>query len=201
MDDGFERGTDSGAGADLGLGLQWRKGRVAFGARVRAMVADESEEWGANMLLSASAGADGQGLSLTLSPSYGVADSGVRRLWGQGVSRLTTGRGSTLPVPGSFHTVRTNLEIAYGARNHAGLFTPFGELAAQGPNRAYKAGVRMELDSGWRLSLEGERRMGVFASDSALMLTFQWGDGAATVPLPHRGEPPAGQDRHPDRQP
>ena len=201
QDDGFEREADSGAGAELGIGLQWRRGRVAFGARVRGMVADESEEWGANMLLSVSAGADGQGLSLTLSPSYGVADSGVQRLWDQGVSRLSSTGGSAPPVPGSFHAVRTNLEIGYGVRNHAGLFTPFGELAAQGPDRAYSAGVRMKLDSGWRLSLQGERRVGVFESDSALMLTFQWGDGAAVGLLPHRGQSPAGPDRQPDRRP
>ena len=191
-DEGFEQeigsasDTEPAAGAELGVGLQWRSGRVAFGARARGLVGGASEEWGANMILSVTAGADGQGLSLTLNPSWGVADSGIQRLWDQGVSHLTSTAGSAPPVPGSFQAVRTNLEIGYGVRNRAGFFTPFGELASQGPNRAYKAGLRMKLDSGWNLSLQGEHRQGLTATDSALNLTFQWGGGStSTVPLPH----------------
>ena len=74
--------------------------------------------------------------------------------------------------------LRTDVEIGYGVRNNAGLFTLYGELAAVGPDRTYRAGVRMRLGSGWLVNLQGEGREGLFARGAAPRLTVEWGGGA-----------------------
>lgn len=200
-DAGFEYEAGSGTGAEVGVGLEWQRGRVAFGARARGLVGGESDEWGANMLLSVGAGCDGQGLSLTLRPSYGVAQSGVQQLWDRGVNRLAWAGGSAQAAPVSFRTMRTNLEIGYGIRRNAGLFTPFGEVESRGPSDAYRAGIRMQLDSGWRIDFLGEHRVGLAERDNALSLTLQWSGDSTTPPHLHQREPTAGSECRPDHRP
>ena len=84
-------------------------------------------------------GGDGRGLSLSLlPPSWGAVESGLSRLWEDGV----TGR-----APGAaLAAARLDAELGYG----------FG--LEEGDARRYRVGTRLGLGDGLDLSLEAERK-------------------------------------------
>ena len=130
---------------------------------MRALLAHEDadyEEWGASGTLRLAPGADGQGLALTLSPTWGAASSGVDGLW----SRQTT---AGLAPQGTRQTPtgRVNAEIGYGvaAPFGTGLLTPYaGTTLSDGQDRTYRLGTRLHVTGGatpgLTLNLEGTRQ-------------------------------------------
>ena len=128
--------------ADPGLGL------TAEGA-VRGLLAHEDQdyqEWAASGSLRFGPGAGGQGLSLTLAPTWGSAS------WRQ----TTAGPAqSTQPAPGG----RLNAEVAYGlpAPMGSGLLTPYvGAVFADGADQTFQVGARLQPNGqgGLTLSLQ-----------------------------------------------
>ena len=130
--------------AETGFGLELG-GRVRYAdptlgltieAAVRGLLAHEDrdyQEWGASGSLRIDPGA-GQGLSLTLAPTWGATTSGVDGLW----SRQTT---AGLAPQGTRQTPtgRVNAEIGYGlaAPFGTGLLTPVcrdGPVGRRGPD-------------------------------------------------------------------
>ena len=86
---------ETGTGVEIGGGLGYvdrEKGLTAeVSARALAAPADGVREWGVSGLLRLDPGAQGRGLSLSLSPSWGEAGSGMAQLWEDGL----TGPGQT----------------------------------------------------------------------------------------------------------
>ncbi len=57
-------------------------------SNIHALVGrDDYDEWGIQGLVRLDAGADGQGLSLSLSPGYGDTANGIQNIWRQGLPR------------------------------------------------------------------------------------------------------------------
>ena len=143
--------AETGFGVELGGRMQYADpalGLTVEGA-VRALLAHEDadyEEWGASGTLRLAPGADGQGLALTLSPTWGAASSGVDGLW----SRQTT---AGLAPQGTRQTPtgRVNAEIGYGvaAPFGTGLLTPYaGTTLSDGQDRTYRLGTRLHVTGG-----------------------------------------------------
>ena len=150
--DGGDAGT--GTGVEVGAGMRLAARGITIGGRVRTLVTHESdglEEWGASWSIGISPSASGQGLSLTLAPSWGTASSGVDRLWSlgstQGLVRADDfGAGS-----------RVEAELGYGFRltQGRGVLTPYAGLSWEdGGNRAYRTGTRWRVGPGTALGLE-----------------------------------------------
>ena len=80
----------TGAGVELGGGLGYADRASGLTAEVsgRALVAHGGgmREWGASGALRLDPGADGRGLSLSLTPSWGETGSGMARLWDEGMA-------------------------------------------------------------------------------------------------------------------
>ena len=141
--------------ADPGLGL------TVEGA-VRALLAHEDadyEEWGAWGTVRVDPGPLGQGLSLTLSPTWGAAQSGVEGLW----SRQTTA--GLAPQENRRQPAgRLTAEVGYGfTLFDTGLLTPYaGTVLADGAARTYRVGTRLNVAgrnaTGLTLNLEGQRQ-------------------------------------------
>ena len=171
--------------AETGFGLELG-GRVHYAdpalgltieAAVRGLLAhedDDYQEWGASGSLRLAPGAGGQGLSLTLAPTWGAASSGVNGLW----SRQTTA-GLAPQTPAG----RLNAEVGYGfAPFDTGLLTPYaGTVLSDGAARTYRVGGRLQLTGGWAtgltLNLEGTRQepAGQQPLNQGLRFQLTWG--------------------------
>ena len=146
---------ETGAGMELGGGLEWVSGGLSVEARGRGLVAHESglNEWGAGGAVRLDAGDDGYGLSLSVLPSWGSVESGLARLWEDGVTGRAPGTGAA--------GARLAVELGYGfgAFGGAGVATPYlGFGYENGGDRRYRLGTRLGLGDTLDLTLEAERK-------------------------------------------
>ncbi len=176
--------------AETGFGLELG-GRVHYAdptlgltveATVRGLLAHEDsdyQEWGASGTVRINPNAMGRGLSLTLSPTWGAAASGVDGLW----SRQTTA-GLAPPSPTQASTGQLAAELGYGLPTPVGtgLLTPYaGTVLTDGAARTYRLGTRLQLTggsaTGLTLSLEGTRQepAGQQPANQGLRLQVTWG--------------------------
>ena len=136
----YDGGSDSDVGLEIAAGAHYADPASGFGveARGRALAlhsADDYREYGASLTASLSPGADGEGLSLSLSPQLGAAAGGADALWRENA------------YAGSSHGQAMSLDarIGYGLRAVAarGVLTPFGEFGLrERGGRDMRAGVR-----------------------------------------------------------
>ena len=174
--------AETGFGLELGGRVQYADpglGLTIEGA-VRALLAHEDadyEEWGAWGTVRVDPGPLGQGLSLTLSPTWGAAQSGVEGLW----SRQTTA--GLAPQENRRQPAgRLTAEVGYGfTLFDTGLLTPYaGTVLADGAARTYRVGTRLRLNgqgTGLQVSLEGQRQesAGQQPVNQGLRLQITWG--------------------------
>ena len=172
--------AETGFGLELGGRVQYADLGLTIDGSVRGLLAHEDrdyQEWGASGSVRIAPGAGGQGLSLTLAPTWGAASSGVESLWSR---QTTAGLASTNR---GRQTGRVSAEFGYGfPAFDTGLLTPYaGTVLADGANRTYRVGTRLRLDGGWasglKLSLEGARQesQGTQPVNQGLHLQVGWG--------------------------
>ena len=119
--------------------------------------AQDCEEWGAIGALHFDPGQQGRSQTASIVPTWGVAASGVERLWGQ---PGTTG------LPGADPLVdaaagRLEAELGYGLAtlNGRGLLTLYARVAlTEGTDQAWHLGTRLALAESLNFSLEASRR-------------------------------------------
>ena len=175
-------GGDAEAGSGLEVG-----GRVLYAtawglsieASVRGLLAHEEagyQEWGAGGALRFDPGRQGRGFSASIVPAWGVAGSGVERLWGQSRARGLAPHDALLPTPAG----RLDAEVGYGlaALKGRGLLTPYARVALrEGSDQAWHLGARLDLAASLDLSLEASRRAREgegAAHELALLATLGW---------------------------
>ena len=172
--------AETGFGLELGGRVQYadpRLGLTIEGA-VRGLLAHEDsdyQEWGASGSVRIDPGPTGQGLSLTLAPTWGAASSGVESLWSPQTTAGLAPQGAR-PSP----TAQLNAEIGYGipAPFGPGLLTPYaGTVLSDGAARTYRLGTRWTAVSGLSLTLDGQRQepAGQQPVNQGLQLQVGWG--------------------------
>ena len=169
----------TGMGVETGGAVSWADPSrgLTVEARGRALVAHRSDvkEWGLSGSVRLSPGPGGRGLSFALSPRWGASESGVGRLWDEGVA----GPGSS---GGDAARARVETELGYGLGvrwGEAGVLTPYGGFGhEQGEARRYRLGARLELGPSLEAGLEAGRREGAADLDSEhdvkLNLRLKW---------------------------
>ena len=148
---------ETGTGVEVGGGMSWRSasGAVSVEARGRGLLTHESglNEWGAGGAVRLGAGDDGYGLSLSVLPSWGSVESGVSRLWEDGVTGRAPGASS------SGARLAAELGYGFGVFEGAGVATPYlGFGYENGGDRRYRVGTRLGLGDSFALGLEAERK-------------------------------------------
>ena len=172
--------------AETGFGLELG-GRVRYAdpnlgltieAAVRGLLTHEDsdyKEWGASGTIRIAPDPNGQGLSLTLAPTWGAASSGIESLWSRQTTAGLAPQG-TRPRP----TTSLNAEMGYGvaAPFGTGLLTPYaGALLSDGTAHSYRLGTRWTSASGLTLNVEGIRQDQAGQQPPTQGLQFQvtWG--------------------------
>ncbi len=137
--------AETGAGVEIGTGLAWSEPvrGLTSDLRLYGLAAHEAggrDEWGASGSLRMAPDPSGRGLSLSLTPSWGVqGESG--RLWGAAPGALSSGTGGG-ELPGA----RFDTELGYGLAVSEGVTgTPYAGLGVGGA-RDYRLGWRLGLD-------------------------------------------------------
>ena len=150
--------AETGTGVEAGAGIRYSGGDITVEGRVRGLIAHEEmgyEEWGASGSVRIDPGADGRGLSLTLTPVWGNASSGTGRLWSLADTRSLADNEEFEPG------TRFDAEVGYGFGGPRGLgtVTPYAGLSlSKGSERKWRAGARWQVAPAFSLSLEGTRR-------------------------------------------
>ena len=158
--------AETGRGIELGAGIRYTDAALGLSleAHSRGLVAHQDsayEEWGAWATLHLDPGEPGRGLSLSLSPTWGAASSGLDQLWrspsmpGYAASTPGYAANSWLDTGG-----RLSAELGYGvdAFQGMGMGTYYSGLErAGGGLQRWRLGKRWELGSQLQMSVEGER--------------------------------------------
>ena len=165
---------ETGAGVELGGGLEWVSDGLSVEARGRMLAAHEGdvEEWGVSGSARLSPGSGGRGLSLALSPRWGASESGLARLWDEG---LTGGASSGADAD----TARLEAELGYGFGmwEGSGLATPHAGLGYGNDGaRHWRLGTRFAFGPDVAVGLEAERREGAADPEhgAGLELRLRW---------------------------
>ena len=152
--------AETGTGVEIGGGISYQGAGFSIEGSVRKLVAHEEsgyDEWGASGSVRIDPGASGRGLSLTLTPTFGAASSGVEQLWSH---RDATG----LTPGGEFEAesrFETELGYGIGLPGTRGLLTPYTGLSlAQGGDRTWRTGTRWKIADQATLGLEATRSQG-----------------------------------------
>ena len=162
----------TGAGAELGAGVDYASGRLELSLGARALAAhSDYDEWGADLSLAYAPGADGRGLAFRLAPSWGATDSGAAELWASGAPGLN--EAATEPELGG----RLEAELGYGLKSPLGrgllTLTAGGEWGEDADAVCRLSGVAA-LDASASLGLELElRRPPSGGTERSLMLTAE----------------------------
>ena len=164
-------GGVTGAGIEIGGGVVWSDpgAGLTMEARARALVAHRggAREHGVSAAVRLEPGARGRGLSLSLSPSWGKAESGMERLW-------RTGAPAAEAKPRS--APRLEAELGYGvpALGGSATLTPYGGFGiGEDGERRWRLGGRLELGQTFGLRLEAGRRDSPTARpDNSIKLTL-----------------------------
>ena len=172
--------AETGFGLELGGRVQYADPTLGLTieAAVRGLLTHEDsdyKEWGASGTIRLAPDLNGQGLSLTLAPTWGAASSGIESLWSRQTTAGLAPQG-TRPRP----TTSLNAEMGYGvaAPFGTGLLTPYaGTVLTDGQARTYRLGTRWTSVSGLTLNVEGLRQEspGQQPVNQGLHLQIGWG--------------------------
>lgn len=174
--------AETGLGLELGTGLTYAHPRsgLALSAGVRGLLSDQEgeggavfREWGGSASLHYHSGGDGPGFTVTLSPAWGMAESGIDRLWSDhGQPLAPQAQSSAVASSGA---ARLNGEIGYGLAAFADtvVITPFGGLTLAQGTRDWQLGSRLDFNAPWALTLTVERQGGTSqAADHGIRLNL-----------------------------
>ena len=163
--------AEQGLGVELGgrivyaqpaSGMTWEAG----GRTLLAHQDGSAREWSLDGAVRLAPGAQGRGLSFTLSSVWGGVSSGMEQMWAQGAA-------ADLAQGGDETSATFGAEVGYGLSvAGAELLTPYGGLAvSDGGAETWRVGGRLALGPSFGVSLEGDRRERRHAApDHGLML-------------------------------
>ena len=155
--------AETGVGAELGGGLEYRHVKLGLGIEARGrylLVHQQSafDEWGASLTLELDPGEAERGPWLALAPVWGAEASRIEQMWDSAdVFHAGAGQSDTAGLSPE----RLEVEWGYGLVIHegAGMVTPYGGVSLGEPGvRGYRLGGRVEVSEAMDLSVEGERR-------------------------------------------
>ena len=165
--------AETGAGIEAGTGFRYLGDGYSIDGKVHALVAHEEsgyKEWGASSAVRIQPGKSGRGLSLMLSPSWGVVTSYADRL-----GSFTHVQG-LVPEGGFDPEMRLNAKIGYGIglTTLQGMVAPYMEVSIADQNvQTWHMGAKGELMSGTELLFEVTRhergRQDQSAADSLML--------------------------------
>ena len=158
----------TGAGVELGGGLRYANpgGNFTIAGNVRTLLGHDYDESGAGLLLQMLP-PGGRGLSLSLHPVWGQAQSATDQLWDADINEIGSGDAA---LQSSLST-----EVGYGVAasmlGTSGVLTPYtGLTTADGETNRVRLGTRFSDRDGLSVDLEGARNNAVNGASHTVLL-------------------------------
>ena len=175
--------ASTGSGVEVGGGVNYHDARLgltlALSGRTLVAHGADYDEWGVGGVIRFDPGRQGVGLSASVQPVLGQAQSGVAQLWEQ-----------TLTAPASAlasDAASVEAELGYGlvALGGRGLVRPYTQVSMAGEgSRHYRMGSRLELGDTLRVGVEvGRREASGMETDHGVMLRLELGSTGGGVPV------------------
>ena len=146
----------TGTGVEVGGGVRYANpgGNLSVSGNVRTLLVGEYDELGVDVTVQL-APQSGRGLSFSVRPVWGRAESAAERLWDEGASEIT---GGDAALQGSVDT-----EVGYGLSatmlGSPGVLTPYTGMTTQdGGSSRLRLGGRFIGGNGLSLNLEGAQK-------------------------------------------
>ena len=177
--------AETGTGLEVGAGLGYADPSLGLDMALKvhglAVHAERGyDEWGVSGQLRLVPGGTGRGLSMSLTPSWGVDPAGSQRLWALPASSGLAAQANGAAEPSS----RFDAEVGYGLALFGDRFTgtPNVGFGLSETAREYRMGWRLtsavEGDPGFEVSLDATRREAANdnAAEHGVMLrsTIRW---------------------------
>ena len=162
-----------GTGVELGGSLHYTGGPLTLRGQGRTLIGrDGYKEWGIQGLAEWRARTDGRGLTLSLAPGLGAAESGIEQLWTRG---LRQDRITPAATPNTRARLDLRLDYGWDAPHHRGRLTPYLEMQLHHTTRV-RSGLRWAAPGNLHLHLVGERNNAGAGTppDHALLLEGTW---------------------------
>ena len=158
----------TGAGFELGGGLSYANpsGNFTIAGNVRTLLGHDYNESGAGLLLQ-KLPSGGRGLSLSLHPVWGQAQSATDQLWDADINEIGSGDAA---LQSSLST-----EVGYGVAasmlGTSGVLTPYTGLTTEnGETNRVRLGTRFSDSDGLSVDLEGARNTAVNGASHTVLL-------------------------------
>ena len=161
--DGGDAGTGTGVELGAGVGFTDPSRGLDMALRVYGLAAhaeDRHREWGVSGSVSLVPGGSGRGLSMSLTPSYGVDRGDAQRLWTMPDAHALAANDEAATA-----SSRLDTELGYGLVVFGGGFTGTPNVGfglSDGGGRDYRLGWRLTPaasgDTGFEVSLDATRR-------------------------------------------
>ena len=171
----------TGSGVEVGGGVNYHDARLgltlALSGRTLVAHGADYDEWGIGGVIRYDPGTQGVGLSASLQPVLGQAQSGVAQLWEQTLADPSSALAS--------NAARVEAELGYGlvALGGRGLVRPYTQVSMAGEgSRHYRMGSRLELGDTLRVGVEvGRREASGSETDHGVMLRLELGSAGGGV--------------------
>ncbi len=167
----------TGTGAEVSGGLRYAHPalRLTMESRGRVLLAHggDYDDWSVSGRVTLAPGAQGQGLAVTLVPTYQTTTSagGLAQLWEHGTANRPAPSGPTTPQG------LMEATVAYGLPVGDHLLTPYGGMTLGAADaRTYRLGSRVSLAHRLNMSLEGARKgaTGTTPVDHGVRVQLEW---------------------------
>ena len=167
----------TGTGAEISGGLLYAYPalRLTMESRGRVLLAHggDYDDWSVSGRVTLAPGMAGQGLAVTLAPTYQTTTSasGLAQLWEQGTANRPAPSGPTTPQG------LMEATVAYGLPVGDHLLTPYGGMTLGAADaRTYRLGSRFSLAQRLAVSLEGARKGATALApvDHGVRLQLEW---------------------------
>ncbi len=167
----------TGTGAEVSGGLRYAHPalRLTLESRGRVLLAHggDYDDWSVSGRVTLAPGAQGQGLAVTLEPTYQTTTSasGLAQLWEHGTANRPAPSGPTTPQG------LMDATVAYGLPVGDHLLTPYGGMTLGAADaRTYRLGSRVSLAHRLNMSLEGARKgaTGTIPVDHGVRVQLEW---------------------------
>ena len=145
---------ETGSGVEFGSALRYTDAArgLTLGLHTRALLyhSGDYDDFGIGGDVQLNAGADGQGLSLSLAPAYGNTAGGAEEVWRGGLAAVASDADADLQAS-------LNTRVGYGLPSAAFMLTPYGEMALGEEVQNYRLGLSWGVGTLFDLNLVGER--------------------------------------------
>ena len=171
----------TGSGVEVGGSVSYQSVRtgltLALSGRTLVAHGADYDEWGVGGVIRFDPGRQGVGLSASVQPVLGQAQSGVAQLWEQSLADPSSALGG--------EAARVEAELGYGlvALGGRGLVRPYTQVSMAGEgSRHYRMGSRLELGDTLRVGVEvGRREASGMETDHGVMLRLELGSSVGGV--------------------